>query len=352
MAFKNKLLLIEQSQKKIKSDRESIKKLGQTKKRNRNILHNITNSIRMELDTSPYQTIVTPGGLWIDYEPDLKKGKVEKFYNERVNEPFSKKYVKPDKEVMQLFMDDEFKVKLNEIHMATIEFTKFKEKDINEPDEGEGGEFGNGIGRDWDGNLSKPPAKGIIQARYFDYVPDPKYSNLVYRQSPPVKPGSSELKKLTEEKAKSKYDWKLVSYDSLGTNKNNKGKGYVFYVLFYQDYLDKNDTSASPEEIWEIAERFTGHYGFRMSIKDKGGKSYVLKWDRHKVMSRTRIDSDGKLFSQYLIQDSVFAWTRMIEKFGFEIVSHMNKIPLKNVKIFNEDDPNDIVYDGPPEDLL
>ena len=41
MAFKNKLLLVEQSQKKIKSDRESIKKLGQTKKRNRKKKRNL-----------------------------------------------------------------------------------------------------------------------------------------------------------------------------------------------------------------------------------------------------------------------------------------------------------------------
>lgn len=273
MAFKNKLLLIEQSQKKIKSDRESIKKLGQTKKRNRNILHNITNSIRMELDTSPYQTIVTPGGLWIDYEPDLKKGKVEKFYNERVNEPFSKKYVKPDKEVMQLFMDDEFKVKLNEIHMATIEFTKFKEKDINEPDEGEGGEFGNGIGRDWDGNLSKPPAKGIIQARYYE-------------------------------------------------------------------------TTAVPEKIWNT------HYGYRINIFDDAGKSYFVEWDTYKGLHRRIIEDNSESSTQYLIQDYTYSWIKSIEKNGFDAVSEINGIPLKNIKLYSEKDHDDIVYDGPPDRFL
>ena len=346
MAFKNKLLLIEQAQRKIASDRESVKKLGQQKKRNSNLLHNITNSIRVELDTSPYQTIITPGGLWIDYEPDLKKGKVEKFYNERVNEPFSKKYVKPDKEAMQLFMDEEFKVIFNEVHMATIEFTKFKEKDVNEPDEKEGGKFGSGIGRDWDGNLSKPPARGIIQARYYGYTPNPDYSTRVFRSSFPYKPGSKQLDDFAKEIAGSKYNWKLISYDAFGSNEDKKGKGLVFYVLFYQDYIDKNDTTAAPEKIW------TTHYGYKINIRDDAGKTYFVQWDTYKGLHRRIIKGNSKLFTQYLIQDYTYSWTRSIEKFGFDAVSEIGGIPLQNIKLYSEKDPKDVVYDGPPEGLL
>jgi hypothetical protein len=346
MAFKNKLLLIEQSQNKIKSDREGIKKLGKKKKRNRHILHNIINSIRLELDTSPYQTILTPGGLWIDYEPDLKKGKVERFYNERVNEPFSKKYVTPNKKVMQMFMDDEFKVKLNDVHMATIEFTKFKEEDINKPDEGEGGKYGNGIGKDWDGNLFKLPPKGIIQARYYGYEPNPEYSNKVHKSTFAYKPGSKQLEEIGKKIANSIYDWKLVSYDTYGSNEANKGKGLVFYVVFYQDFLDKHDTTPAPEDIW------TAYFGNKINIHDKSGKSYFVTWDTYKGLHRRTIDGNSKLFTQYLIFDYTYQWTESIEKFGFEPLSKIGGIPLQNIKLYSEKDPEDIVYDGPPDGLL
>ena len=41
-----------------------------------------------------------------------------------------------------------------------------------------------------------------------------------------------------------------------------------------------------------------------------------------------------------------------IEKFGFEHLSKIDGIPLQNVQLYSEKDPEDIVYDGPPDGLL
>ena len=125
-----------------------------------------------------------------------------------------------------------------------------------------------------------------------------------------------------------------------------KGKGLVYYVVFYQEFLDKNDTSASPEEIWKA------HYGHKINIHDNEGKSYFVQWDTYKGLHRRIIEGNSKLFPQYLIQDYTYQWTKSIEKNGFEAVGHINGIPLQNIKLYSEKDPNDIVYDGPPEGLL
>lgn len=129
MSIKKQIAVIGEISDKIKADRKMIKYSRLLKKRNRHLLENFDTLLRRELDTSLYQTIVTPGGLWIDYDPDYKLGKVKKYEDELVGEPFAKQYLKPDKEALQEDMDDDFKIITDQGHIATIEYTQFKEEE-------------------------------------------------------------------------------------------------------------------------------------------------------------------------------------------------------------------------------
>ena len=345
MSFKKKIAILESQQEEIKTARKAIRKDGKLKKKNRNILYNLDNVLRRELDASPYQTIVTPGGLWIDYEPDLKKGKVERFYNEKVTEPFAKKYVRPDKIAMQNYMNDEFQVIYGEDHIATIEYTKFVEDKVSDDEKDSGLGFGNGIGKNWGGSLTDIPKSSMIQCRYYGYEENSKYSNQVHASSFAYKAGDKKLKKIGEEKAKSKYNWQLVNYDTYGNDKDLKGKGYMMYVLFYQEYLDKNDTSPAPEDVW------TSYFGSKINIKGSDGNSYFVTWTKHLKMDLRTIVGNNKLFTQYLVYETAAGWLLAMEDYGPDKVLKIGGIPARNIKVWNKDDPEDVAYDGPIGEL-
>jgi hypothetical protein len=260
--------------------RKDISKLGKIKKKHRNILHNIDNVLRRELDTSPYQTILTPGGLWIDYDPDLKKGKVKKYYDDLVKEPFSKLYTKPNKEAMQQAMNEDFKVMFGDSHVATIEYTKFKEEDLEK--EKKPSIFGEGKNR-WKPTLGmeEAPKGSIIRAYYY---------------------------------ANERVDEKR--FEDLSKNPN------------YDD--DTRD------------------YFKRIEVYYMNGLRYEFK---------------GINLPQFRIFASAGDWFEALEEFGDEVFKmypslrkrkggyQLNYIPLQEVKIYNRDDPDDVAYDGPIDEL-
>ena len=271
---------IETIKKELANARKGISKLGKIKKKHRNILHNIDNVLRRELDTSPYQTILTSGGLWIDYDPDLKKGKVKKYHDNLVKEPFSKLYTKPNKKAMQESMNEDFKVMFGESHIATIEYTKFKEEDLEK--EEKPSIFGEGKDR-WKPTLSMEgaPKGSMIRAYYYAHnrVDEKRFKNLA--------------------------------------------EGRNFNAYHDRDHFE------------------------RIVVFHMKGTRYYFK---------------GVKFPQYRFLVSAGKWFITVEKYGerlFTMNPSLRKdgdptkdIPLREVKIFNKDDPDDVAYDGPFEDLI
>ena len=352
MSFRQRIEILESQQDEIKNARKAIKKEGKIKKRNRNILHNIDNVLRRELDTSPYQTIVTPGGLWIDYESDLKKGKVERFYNEKINEPFSKKYLKPNKDVMQEYMDDDFNVIYNEQHVATIEYTKFKEQDI--PKEEKPSIFGRGKNR-WKPNIGMEgaPKNSVIKAYYSGFATDGDFSRQVYRYR---SFGSNNDKKLADilERANSgwKKGYKIVPYEPWGFNENFMNKNYKLVILTWGDFIPQlslsrvDEKKAKPGDIENKnrSTRIAGLRAQRYKYRDRNHSQYVLVTSAASWMSKLERSRD-ELFTSV-------ERTTVEQKVDGKSVDYHRWIPISYIQIYNKDDPDDIAYDGPFEDLI
>jgi hypothetical protein len=332
--------------------RKGISKLGKIKKKHRNILHNIDNVLRRELDTSPYQTILTPGGLWIDYDPDLKKGKVKKYHDNLVKEPFAKLYTKPNKEAMQQAMNEDFKVMFGESHVATIEYTKFKEEEI--PKEEKPSIFGRGKDR-WKPNIGMEgaPKNSVIKAYYSGFATDGDFSRQIYSYR---SFGSNNDKKLADILERANSGWrkgyKIVPYEPWGLNEDYMNRNYKLVILTWGDFIPQlslsrvDETKAKPGDIENenISVKIAGLPAKRYKYRDRNHDQYVLLTSAASWMLTVERSRD-KLFTSV-------ERTTVIQKENGKRVDYHRWIPISYIQIYNKDDPDDIAYDGPFEDLI
>lgn len=337
--------------------RKGISKLGKIKKKHRNILHNLDNVLRRELDTSPYQTILTPGGLWIDYDPDLKKGKVKKYYDELVKEPFAKLYTKPNKDAMQQAMNEDFKVMFGDEHVATIEYTKFKEEDLEK--EKKPSIFGQGKSR-WKPTLSMEdaPKGSVIRAYYYGYETDGNFARQVWNAASFPKKAEHLYEKLERINKGRFNNYRILPYDDWGYRDDLIGEGLSIIILTWAQYLEYLNISRVDEKRFEALSKkhnyddYTRDYFKRVESFYMNGLRYYFK---------------GISMPQYRIFASAGDWLEAVEEFGEKLfrmdpvskkqregkgmVSYLQYIPLKEVKIYNRDDPEDVAYDGPIDKL-
>lgn len=139
MGIKKEIEKKEEIEEQLKEKRKELKVPKKKKELKKVTAENIETRIRKALDTSPNQSVIS-GGLFIDYAPDLSIGKVKKYREDEIKEPFIKLYQEPDKELMQTYMNPEFKVIYEGKYVADIVYTQYVE--ITDPDKygfGDGG---------------------------------------------------------------------------------------------------------------------------------------------------------------------------------------------------------------------
>ena len=330
--------------------RKGINKLGKIKKKHRNILHNIDNVLRRELDTSPYQTILTPGGLWIDYDPDLKKGKVKKYHDNLVKDPFAKLYTKPNKEAMQQAMNEDFKVMFGESHVATIEYTKFKEVEIEK--EEKPSIFGRGKDR-WKPTLGMQgaPKQSVIKAYYSGFATDGDFSRQIYTYASRGSNNDNELARILK-RANSgwKKGFKIVPYEPWGFNQNYINRNYKLVILTWADFISQlnlsrvDETKVDPSDIWVKSVTIAHLPAKRFKYRNRNEYQYVLLISAGAWLSMME-HAPHKLLTSV-------ERTTVSQKENGKRVTYHRWMPISYIQIYNKDDPEDIAYDGPFEDLI
>jgi hypothetical protein len=259
MNIKKQIAVIDEISDKIKAKREDIKKIRLTKKKNRHLLENLLTILRRELDTSINQTIITPGGLWIDYDDDYKLGKVKKYRHDLVAEPFAKKYLKPNKEALQRDMNEDFKIITDQGHIATIEYTKFKEeKDADKPKDG------------------KPQSGGSYKFDSFDEVGDwldyAKDGDGLFLQfsSRAVEGDVSEIKFFGP---RERYKEKSPRWTNIWGTKNSEERPHKGKVLYY--------TADEFASVYQAHD--PGAENVKKNYTKKGPYTYVIGHERHRT---------------------------------------------------------------------